>query len=117
MDRAPKLRTDRSADKMVPFAEGYGQTTLNNIATGSVPQFPPQVVEFTNSAAAMQAANFRTEDGIDRTIPVPAGQSRKATIPVVRLNTGGGANISAVAYWWSTPQLDETQGIFPVGGA
>jgi len=102
---------------MATFGEGYGQTTLDNINTGSMPQFAPQVVEFTNSNAAAQSALFRTEDGVDRTIVVPPGRTRKVTSPVARLNAGGGANISATAYWWDVPQLDEPQRILNRGAA
>jgi hypothetical protein len=109
MPQAPKLRMDRAADKARSFAVAFGDTLLDNLATGSMPQFCPQRVEFHNGTTANETANMILEDGSAFSIVIAAGATEPVLMPVKQILATSGDNISVRAYWWDMPQLDEPQ--------
>jgi hypothetical protein len=83
------------------YSIAVAATTAVDLTTRSgKPDHSAQVVDFYNGGAAEQNAVFTTIDAVTLTVPIAAGARYTPPIPVSSVGNTGGANVTAIAFWW-----------------
>ena len=83
------------------FAANFSTTDLRT-RTGK-PNHAPQLVDFTNAGTAAESVVATDKAGATFTKVIPPGVTYPCIVCLVSIHTDSGANISATAYWWPTP--------------
>jgi hypothetical protein len=83
------------------FAANFGTTTLTTRV--GKPNHAPQLVDFTNAGTTAQSAIGTAKNGSAFSKVIPPGATYSCIVPLSEIHTDSGADISAVCYWWPTP--------------